>query len=84
MIKKFLVILFVVFLYISNSAAATVIESLPYDITVSGDYELSTDLSSATYGVYINANSVNLDLKWHTITFGTGNGEKPKRSLHWI
>ena len=49
--------------------AATVISSLPYDISSGGDYELSGSLSSATYGIEVGASNVNIDAEFRYLVF---------------
>jgi len=54
-----------------STSGATLISSLPYKITTSGNYYLNSDLSSAGVGIAVLASNVDINLNGHTITFGT-------------
>lgn len=54
-----------------STSGATLISSLPYKITSSGNYYLDSDLSSTGIGIAVLANNVDINLNGHTITYGT-------------
>lgn len=70
----FLATLAALFFMAALSRAATIITSVPYIITVPGEYEFVTDVTAnGTDGIEIRASNVTLDLKGHTLRqAGTG------------
>lgn len=54
-----------------STSGATLISSLPYKITSSGNYYLNSDLSSTGIGIAVLASNVDINLNGHTITYGT-------------
>lgn len=64
-----------VFFQCCNVLALTTISSLPYTANIANEtYELSGDLSSTGAGINVTASGVTIDLKGHTLTWGTDNG----------
>jgi len=53
---------------------ATTISSCPTTISTPGDYDLSSDISSATSCITITTNDVNLDCKGNTVVYGSSGG----------
>ncbi|MES2222504.1 MAG: hypothetical protein V4587_16255, partial [Acidobacteriota bacterium] len=51
------------------------------DLTSSGSYYLSNDVSSAGTCFAIDANNITLNLNGHTITYGTGGGTVPTPAI---
>jgi len=58
---------------------ATVITSLPYDITARGYYKINTNLTSTGTGITVKANNVTIDLNGYTIA---GNKTNTSRGIY--
>lgn len=54
-----------------STSGATLISSLPYVISASGNYYLNADLSSTGIGIAVLASNVDINLNGHTLTYGT-------------
>jgi hypothetical protein len=59
----------------SGSATGTALSACG-DLTTSGTYYLSQDVSSTGTCFFIDANNITLNLNGHTITYGTGGGSQ--------
>ena len=54
-----------------STSGATLISSLPYTVTASGNYYLDADLESTGNGISVKASNVDINLNGHTLTYGT-------------
>lgn len=75
--KKTMIIALTTPLVISASLAwgATRITALPYTITTSGDYYITSNLTSTGNGILVNASNVSIDLQGQTISGTNHNGD---------
>jgi hypothetical protein len=53
-----------------STSGATLISSLPYVISASGNYYLDSDLTSTGIGIAVKASNVDINLNGHAITYG--------------
>jgi parallel beta-helix repeat protein len=72
-VTYYLVAICVVLLVSATIVDATVIKSLPYEITTRGYYTINTNFTSAGHGIIVKVNNVTIDLKGYTIE-GKGTG----------
>lgn len=73
MLKKYFLGLFCIFFLLYFANAATVIDYLPYEINVSGNYTINQDLYSSSSGLTISTTYVNITCNGNTL-YGPGSG----------
>ena len=74
-------LLITIFLTVTPVIAETAITSLPYTITASGSYYISSDLTSTEHGIWVAANNVSIDLRGHSLV-GPGSDLNPYNGIY--